>query len=62
MKCLKRMYHAEGRDVIFYENAAAPHRGRHAAMEVVPLPTDLGNNAPAFFKVCHTTFLQNLDG
>ncbi len=45
------MYHDQGRDVIFYENAVAPERKRHAAMEVVPLPQGLGDTAPAFFKV-----------
>ena len=50
MKSLTRMYHDQGRDVIFYENAAAPQRKKHAAMEVVPLPYSLGETAPAFFK------------
>lgn len=51
MKCLKRMYHDQGRDVIFYENAAAPQRRKHAAMEAVPLPPRLAADAPAYFKV-----------
>ncbi|PGG99409.1 hypothetical protein GX51_06343 [Blastomyces parvus] len=50
MKSLTRMYHDQGRDVIFYENAAQPQRHRHAAMEVVPLPYSLGETSPAFFK------------
>lgn len=50
MKCLTRMYHDQGRDVVFYENAAAPHRKMHAAMQAVPLPYSLGEIAPAFFK------------
>ncbi|PLN85399.1 cell cycle control protein [Aspergillus taichungensis] len=50
MKSLTRMYHEQGRDVIFYENAAQPQRRRHAAMEAVPLPYSLGETAPAFFK------------
>ncbi|KAI9791779.1 MAG: hypothetical protein M1833_001338 [Piccolia ochrophora] len=50
MKCLTRMYHAQGRAVIFYENAAFPQRKKHAAMEAVPLPYSLGETAPAFFK------------
>ncbi|KZF26401.1 hypothetical protein L228DRAFT_226233 [Xylona heveae TC161] len=50
MKCLTRMYHEQGRDVVFYENAARPERKRHAAMEVVPLPYSLGETAPAFFR------------
>ncbi|EXJ71532.1 uncharacterized protein A1O5_05340 [Cladophialophora psammophila CBS 110553] len=50
MKSLTRMYHDQGRDVIFYENAAFPHRKPHAALSVVPLPYSLGETAPAFFK------------
>lgn len=50
MKSLTRMYHDQGRDLIFYENAAHPQRKKHAGMEVVPLPYSLGETAPAFFK------------
>ncbi|KAF3895110.1 Pre-mRNA-splicing factor cwf19 [Trichophyton interdigitale] len=50
MKCLTMLYHDQGRDVIFYENAARPGQKRHAAMEVVPLPYSLGETAPAFFR------------
>ena len=50
MKCLIRMYHDQGRDVVFYENAAHSHRKRHASLEVVPIPFSLGEIAPAFFK------------
>ncbi|KAI1456336.1 cell cycle control protein cwf19 [Annulohypoxylon moriforme] len=50
MKCLTRMYHEQGREVVFYENAAAPQRHMHAAMQAVPIPYDQGDTAPAFFK------------
>ncbi|KAI1817460.1 hypothetical protein GGS20DRAFT_10082 [Poronia punctata] len=50
MKCLTRLYHDQGRDVVFYENAAAPQRHMHAAMQAVPIPYELGDTAPAFFK------------
>ncbi|TVY39530.1 Pre-mRNA-splicing factor [Lachnellula occidentalis] len=50
MKCLTRMYHDQGRDVVFYENAATPQKKMHAAMQAVPLPYSLGETAPAFFK------------
>ncbi|KAF2638111.1 hypothetical protein P280DRAFT_500350 [Massarina eburnea CBS 473.64] len=50
MKCLTRMYAAQGRDVIFYENAAHPGRQLHAAMTAVPIPFELGDTAPAFFR------------
>ena len=50
MKSLTRMYHDQGREVVFYENAAAPHRHMHAAMVAVPIPYSEGATAPAFFK------------
>ncbi|CAK7265690.1 Pre-mRNA-splicing factor cwf19 [Sporothrix epigloea] len=50
MKSLTRLYHDQGRDVIFYENAAAPQRRMHAVLVAVPIPYELGNTAPAFFR------------
>ncbi|KAI5307135.1 hypothetical protein KEM56_004044 [Ascosphaera pollenicola] len=50
MKSLTRLYHDQGRDVLFYENAANPHRTPHAAMVAVPIPYELGDTAPAFFR------------
>lgn len=50
MKCLTQMYHQQGRDVIFYENAIMPQGRKHASMEAVPLPQGIGDTAPAFFK------------
>ncbi|ORY13722.1 CwfJ C-terminus 1-domain-containing protein-like protein [Clohesyomyces aquaticus] len=50
MKCLTRMFHDQGRDVVFYENAAVPQRKLHAAMNAVPIPFELGETAPAFFR------------
>ncbi|KAG5951932.1 hypothetical protein E4U53_001967 [Claviceps sorghi] len=50
MKALTRMYHDQGREVVFYENAAAPHRHLHAAMVAVPIPYSEGATAPAYFK------------
>jgi hypothetical protein len=50
MKCLTRMYHDQGRDVVFYENAATPGKKMHAAMQCVPIPFELGETAPAFFR------------
>ena len=55
MKSLTRLYHDQGRDVVFYENAAHPHRKPHAGMTVVPLPYSLGETAPAFFKEAFLT-------
>lgn len=50
MKSLTRLYHEQGREVVFYENAAAPHRHLHAALVAIPIPWDLGDTAPAFFR------------
>ncbi|AEO66460.1 036403d0-3fc9-4625-82dd-656b3ec63c7d [Thermothielavioides terrestris] len=50
MKSLTRLYHEQGREVVFYENAAAPHRRLHAALVAVPIPYELGDTAPAFFR------------
>lgn len=50
MKSLTRMYHEQGREVLFYENAAAPHRHMHAAMMAVPIPYEEGATAPAYFR------------
>lgn len=50
MKSLTRMYHEQGRDVVFYENAAAPQRRLHAAMAAVPIPYAEGAMAPAHFR------------
>ena len=55
MKSLTRLYHDQGRDVIFYENAARPERKGHAALNVVPLPYSLGETAPAFFQEAFLT-------
>lgn len=50
MKSLTRLYHEQGREVLFYENAAVPGRRLHAALVAVPIPYELGDTAPAFFK------------
>lgn len=50
MKSLTRLYHDQGRDVLFYENAASPQRRPHAALVAVPIPYELGDTAPAFFR------------
>lgn len=49
MKSLTRTFHAQGRDVVFYEDAAAAPR-RHAALVAAPVPYDQGALAPAFFR------------
>lgn len=55
MKSLTRMYHDQGREVLFYENAASPQRHPHAAMTAVPIPYELGETIPAYFKEAFLT-------
>ena len=51
MKSLTRFYHAQDKSVIFYENAAfMSSRKGHAALNAIPLPHHLADNAPAYFK------------
>ncbi|KTW26996.1 hypothetical protein T552_02487 [Pneumocystis carinii B80] len=50
MKCLIRMADERDQDVIFYENASAPHRRMHTAIEAVPVPREVSSQAPAFFR------------
>lgn len=52
MKALSRFYYSRNPSyaVIFYENAAHEGRKRHASMEAVPLPMNLNETAPAFFR------------
>lgn len=52
MKSLTRFYWAQQPrySVLFYENAAHDGRKRHASLEAVPLPLELADTAPAFFK------------
>lgn len=55
MKCLTRMYHEMNREVLFYENAAAPHQRKHATIEAVPIPPHLKSEAPGFFREAFTS-------
>ncbi|KAK5679162.1 Pre-mRNA-splicing factor cwf19 [Elasticomyces elasticus] len=50
MKSLTRYYASLDRGVIFYENAAYPGKNHHAALFAVPLPWELAETAPAYFK------------
>ncbi|KAF2722700.1 hypothetical protein K431DRAFT_283841 [Polychaeton citri CBS 116435] len=51
MKSLTRLYAAQNKSVIFYENAAHfPSRRGHATLNAIPLPSDLADGAPAYFK------------
>lgn len=49
-KSLSRLYYAQNRSVIFYENAAHSGRKMHAAMVAVPLPMKYADTVSQFFK------------
>ncbi|PFH59385.1 hypothetical protein XA68_12444 [Ophiocordyceps unilateralis] len=49
MKSLTRMYHDQGRDIIFYENTTSSPN-QHASIIAAPIPYDRGGLAPAFFR------------
>lgn len=51
MKCLMRMFAADQRGVVFLENVINLRRRRHTIIEVIPMPWDLAQDAPAYFKV-----------
>lgn len=55
MKSLTRFYHDRSLDVLFYENAAHPHRRPHAALTAIPIPQSLSATAPAFFQEAFLT-------
>ena len=50
MKSLTRMYHGRRQIPLFYENASRPHRHPHAALNVIPLPSHVHEQSPAFFR------------
>jgi hypothetical protein len=50
-KCLLQMFSSQGRDVVFLENAMHLGSGRgHAVVECVPVPVEVGADAPIYFK------------
>jgi hypothetical protein len=52
MKCLMKMF-AEKHDkgVVFYETVLSFKYQRHTYIEAVPIPWDLFNDIPAYFRV-----------
>uniref|UniRef100_A0A061SMS2 CwfJ-like protein n=1 Tax=Tetraselmis sp. GSL018 TaxID=582737 RepID=A0A061SMS2_9CHLO len=50
-KCLLQMFRSQGKDVVFLECATSLGSGRgHAAVDCVPVPEDVGADAPIYFK------------
>ncbi|KAG8908410.1 hypothetical protein FRB99_006615 [Tulasnella sp. 403] len=50
MKCLMRMFHEEEKGVIFYETVLNLKWQKHTMIECVPVPLDLFQDLPAYFK------------
>ena len=50
-KCLVRMFSQEGKECCFIETAMNfGHSGRHAVVECIPIPADVADKAPMYFK------------
>ena len=52
MKCLMQMFAAENKGVIFYETVKNIKWQKHTFIECVPLPWDVYDEIPQYFKVC----------
>ncbi|KIO22257.1 hypothetical protein M407DRAFT_28205 [Tulasnella calospora MUT 4182] len=50
MKCLMKMHFEEDKGVIFYETVISLKSQKHTAIECVPVPMDLFEDLPAYFK------------
>ncbi|KAG8982810.1 hypothetical protein FRB90_006539 [Tulasnella sp. 427] len=50
MKCLMKMYFEQEKGVIFYETVISLKSQRHTAIECVPVPMELFEDLPAYFK------------
>jgi len=51
MKCLIRMFNEEGKGVVFYETFLNFKWQKHTYIECVPVPYDLFEQLPGYFKV-----------
>jgi hypothetical protein len=50
MKCLIQMSHSEDRGILFLETVISFRHQRHSVIECIPLPWDISQDAPAFFR------------
>jgi len=50
-KGLTRMFSDRGEDCVFMETCMNLRRYPHMVIECIPLPTDVGDVAPVYFKV-----------
>lgn len=51
MKCLIQMFAEEDLGVIFMETVINIMKNYHTVIECIPIPWDLAQDAPAYFKV-----------
>ncbi|KAH7969295.1 hypothetical protein HPB52_016584 [Rhipicephalus sanguineus] len=62
-KGLTKMFEEMGKDTVFMETAVAFHHHPHAVIECIPVPMDIGNLAPMYFKKaimeCESEWAQN---
>ncbi|KAI8879397.1 hypothetical protein K501DRAFT_336113 [Backusella circina FSU 941] len=49
-KCLMKMFHEQGKGVVFMETVTNIRAHRHAVIEAIPLPYGEYEDAPAYFK------------
>lgn len=56
MKCLMQMFHDQDKGVIFYETVLNLKWQKHTVIECVPVPLDLFEDLPAYFKVSQACF------
>lgn len=48
-----RMFESQELDCVFMETHMFPRKRQHMVLECIPLPRELGDMAPIYFKVCH---------
>lgn len=51
-RTLVRMFESQELDCVFMETHMNPRRRQHMVLECIPLPRELGDMAPIYFKVC----------
>lgn len=49
-KALTHFFNSQNKDVVFYETASRLHKYPHMIINCVPLPRDVGDTAPMYFK------------
>ena len=56
MKCLIHMFAKQNRGVVFMETVKNLKWQKHAVIEAIPMPWDLAQDVPAYFKVHLSNF------